>query len=385
MAYFRVPAFAFGFAWKLSGWSLLLLAGAALLAGCHPAITDPQDPKFIVAENKDWKITRAELNAEIDVLLKQHQATAAQVGPDKMLQLQTSMLKNMVLKKLILARGAALPLTDLAKDEQAEIDRLKGAATEPEFEQQLQIAGLTLDGFKQRIHEKVVIGKVLEAEAFHDVEPTDQEINDFYLKNKDSITTPPQVRASRILIHVDEKTTPEEKAAKKKSIDKAHERVMHGEDFSKVAMEVSEDRSSAPKGGDIDFFRPGENEPGFDAVAFTTKKGAVSAVFETSLGFQFLKVTDTKEGGEVPLADVRPKIEAYLRQAKMAQQEKDYATKLLTDSGVIYHVVLVDPPAQTAADNAPPPDGSESSAPPSSTPEPASEPAPPASSNAPGQ
>jgi parvulin-like peptidyl-prolyl isomerase len=222
--------------------------------------------------------------------------------------------------------------------------------------------GLTLDDVKKQIHEKVIIEKVMKAEAIKDVDPTDQEINDFYLKNKANITTPPQVRASRILVHVDEKATPEEKAAKKKAITKAYNRVLHGEEFSKVAMEVSEDRSSAPKGGDIDYFRPGENEPGFDDVAFNTKLGAVSPVFETSLGYQFLKVTDIKPGGEVPLADVRPKIEAYLRQSKTQEQEQAYAMKLLADSGVVYHVTLAEPPAQNPAAAGP---GGPDSAPPS--------------------
>ncbi len=66
------------------------------------------------------------------------------------------------------------------------------------------------------------------------------------MKNKDKFNVPPQIRASRILIIVDEKATPADKAAKKKAIDKAHDRVTHGEDFSKVATEVSEDRYSAP-------------------------------------------------------------------------------------------------------------------------------------------
>ncbi len=158
---------------------------------------------------------------------------------------------------------------------------------------------------KKQIHEKVLIGKVLEAEAFKNVDPTEQEIDDIYLKNKDSFNIPEKIRASRILILVDDKTSPADKAAKKKAIDKARDRVVHGEDFSKVAMEVSQDRYSAPKGGDIGFFQRGENEPGFDDVAFNTKENAISPVFLTSLGYQFLKVTAIQPAGVVPVADAR--------------------------------------------------------------------------------
>jgi PPIC-type PPIASE domain/SurA N-terminal domain len=365
---------------------LAVAVGAILLPACKQAITDPNDPKFIVAEKGNWQITKAELDVEVANFLKQRNATPEQIGPAKMPIVQTAMLKNMVLKKMILDHAAALQLADVDKECAAELDKLKGPLSDTEFEGKLKTAGMSLADLKQRIHDKVVIGKVLDAEAFKNTDPTDAEINDFYVKNKASITAPPQVRASRILVHLDEKMTADEKKAKKKIIDKAYSRVMHGEEFSKVATEISEDRSSAPKGGDLDYFQPNENEPGFDVVAFSTKQGAVSPVFETSLGYQFIKVTDVKPGGPVPLADVRPKIAAFLKQQKMQQQSQDYATKLLADPSIKYHLVLVDPPAQTmGGPGGPgaPPSGPDSSAPPSdASAPPASEPppAPPATS-----
>jgi hypothetical protein len=344
----------------------LLLAGAALLAGCHPAVTDPNDPKFIVAEKGNWQITEGELDTEVASYLKQHQATPEQVGPAKMPVVKTAMLKNMALKKLILDRAAVLPLKDVDKEEASELDRLKGPAAGPEFEQQLKSAGLTLDDLKKRIHEKVLISKVLEAEAFKNVDPTDQEINDIYLKNKASFNIPAKIRASRILILADDKTSPADKAAKKKAIDKARDRVVHGEDFSKVAMDVSQDQYSKPKGGDIGFFQRGENpDAGFDDVAFATKENAVSPVFLTSLGYQFLKVTAIQPAGVLPVADARGYITGKLREMKMEEQSQAYAKKLLADSGVTYHLVLVDPPAQIAAPTGP---GGPAGAPPPAAP-----------------
>ncbi|HEV3271410.1 MAG TPA: peptidylprolyl isomerase [Candidatus Methylacidiphilales bacterium] len=330
----------------------LLLAGAALVAGCHRGVSDPNDPKFIVAEKGSWQITEGELEVEVSNYLKEHQATPEQVGPAKMPIVRTAMLRNMVLKKLILDQAAALPAQDSNKEEAAEFDRVKGGLSDAEFDVQLKAAGMTLDEFKQRIHEKILVSKVLETEVFKDIDPTDQEIGDFYLKNKDSITTPPEIRASRVLIRVDEKTTPEEKAAKKAAIDKARARVVHGEDFGKVAAEVSEDVSSAAKGGDLGFFPRNVSEAGFDDVAFNTKVNTVSPVFETAMGYEFVKVTDSKPGGEASLADIRPKIAAYLRNQKMVEESETYAKKLLTESGVAYHMVLVDPPAQQDAGGA---------------------------------
>ena len=324
---------------------LAAFAGLVLAtAGCHRAVTDPKDPKFIVAEKGKWQVTRAELDKEVDNFLKQRHATPEQVGPSKMPLLETTILDNMVLEKLIVDRAAALPLKDVDKEEAAALEKIKGHyPSQQELDQQLKTSGLTIDELKKRIHEQVLIRKVLETEAFQNVEPTEQEINDFYLKNKERFNIPPKVRASRILIMVDEKTAPADKAAKKKAIDKAHDRVTHGEDFSKVALEVSQDRYSAPKGGDIGFFQKGENEPQFDDVAFNSKPGTVSPVFETPLGYQFLKVTETQPGGVVPVADARTVITNYLRQGKQGEQAKAYTEKLLAQGGVTYHLVRVDP------------------------------------------
>jgi len=369
MAYFPLCRSVFDSSRNFLALAALLLAGVALLAGCHPAVTDPNDPKFIVAEKGSWQITEGELDTEVSSFLKQRQATPDQVGPSKMPILKTMMLKNLVLKKLLLDKAATLQLTDVDKEDAAELDKLKGAATDAEFAQQLTTAGLTLDGLKQKIHEKTLINKVLEAEAFKNVDPTEQEIDTIYLQHKDSFNIPPKVRASRILILVDDKTSPADKAAAKKTIDAARARVVKGEDFSKVAMEVSQDRYSAPRGGDINFFQRGENEPGFDDVAFNTKVGVISPVFQTALGYQFLKVTAIQPAGVLPVADARGYISSKLREMKMEEQSQAYAKQILADSGVTYHLVLVDPPAQEEApaaqgapDNAPPPAAPDSSA-----------------------
>ncbi|HEY0257072.1 MAG TPA: peptidylprolyl isomerase, partial [Candidatus Methylacidiphilales bacterium] len=260
------------------------------------------------------------------------------------------------------------------------LDKLKARyPTDAEFQQQLQKAGFTLDVLKSRIHEDVQIHQVLEAEAFKNSEPTEQEINDFYLKNKARFNNPERVRASRIVILVDEKTTPADKAAKKKAITKAHDRVTHGEDFAKVATEVSDDKYSAPRGGDINFFQRGENEPQFDEVAFNTKQGVVSPVFETPMGYQFLKVTDIQPAGEVPVAQALPVITNYLRQMKRGELEQAYTKNLLADKSIVFHLVRVELPAQPPTD----PSATANGAPPEAAPAPAPEAAPAPSTNAP--
>lgn len=337
--------------------AVFFIGVAFLASGCHPAITDPKDPNFIVVEKGNWKITRAELDAEKSDYLKKHQMTAEQIGPAKMPMFETAMLDNMVLKKILLDKAAGMQFKDVDKEEADTLNHLKSRyPTEDEFQKQLQKAGFSsIDELKKRIHEDGLIHRVLEGEAYKNTEATEQEINDFYLKNKQNFSKPARVRASRVVILVNEKTTPADKVAKKKAIDKAHDRVVHGEDFAKVATEVSQDQYSAPRGGDVNFFQRGENEPQFDEVAFNTKKGAISPVFETPMGYQFLKITDVQAEGEIPLAEAAPMIANYLRQMKKGEQEQAYTKNLLADKGIVFHLVRVEiPQPGTPANGAPP-------------------------------
>ncbi len=319
-------------------------------------IKDPDDPRFIVAEKPgDWSITRKDLNDEVDLLLRQQHHTREELGPAKIPMVENQILRAMVLKKLILARAAALNISpaDVDKDADALVEQVRSQAPAPQdFDAKLKEAGITLDQFKARIHDDIVIRKVLQAEALHDDQPTDQEIDDFYLKNKDKFVVPDKIRASRVLIMVDDHTSPADKAAKKKAIDAARARVVKGEDFGKVATEISEDRYSAPKGGDIGYFQKGEEEEAFDEVAFASKPGVISPVFETPMGYQFLKVTDVQPGGTLAIAQVRDIIAQHLKEEKEGEQGNDYTETLLSKSGVIFHLLPVNP----AADAGTPPE-----------------------------
>jgi len=337
----------------LLGKLVLLAAAAFLAASCHPRVSDPHDPKFIVAEKDDWTITRGQLDQAVNGFLQERKITAAQVGPERMPMLETTVLKDMVLEKLLLARAATHQFPDVDKDDASALDRLKARFPTPQaFQDQLKQAGVTEDELKKRINEQVLIEKTMEAEALHDVNPTDKDVNDFYLAHQELFNVPLKLRASRVLVVVDEKTTPAEKAAKKKKIDQARARVAKGEDLSKVAMDVSEDRYSAPKGGDIGYFQRGENEAEFDAVAFASKVGVLSPVFESPMGYQFIKVTEIKPAGTLSIDQARAPIVQELIQEKGTQEKRDYTEKLLTDGNVKYNIPLVEPPPAPA-----PPEG----------------------------
>lgn len=101
-------------------------------------------------------------------------------------------------------------------------------------------------------------------------------------------------------------------ASKKQKADAALKRIQAGEDFSKVAGEVSEDQVSSVKGGDLGFIYLPKNTPNKqDSLEAFSGKSAIISNFdqmkkgdlklvEILSGYVILKVLDVKEG---PLED----------------------------------------------------------------------------------
>ena len=343
---------------RRAAWPLFAFVALALFA-CHPKVTDPKDPTFVVAQTDKWNITRAQLDHEINSYFKQNGTTPAQIGAN-MPALETAILRNLVLEHLLLDRAESMNFKDVDKTESDAFGRIKAKFPNDQmFQDKLKQTGMSEDELKKQIHDRVLIEKLFEADAVKNAEPSDKEVNDFYLGHKDLFRVPLKLRASRILVKVDEGATPVQKATARKKIDTAHARVVKGEEISKVASEVSDDQYSAPKGGDIGYFQRGENETGFDDVAFASKVGTLSPVFETPAGFNFLKVTEIKPPGVVGIDEARIPIIENLRKMKVSTQEEAYAEKTMKDAKVTYNIPLTElPPEKSAGPNAVPTDAS---------------------------
>ncbi|MBI4667036.1 MAG: SurA N-terminal domain-containing protein [Nitrospinae bacterium] len=96
---------------------------------------------------------------------------------------------------------------------------------------------------------------------------------------------------------------------------KALARVRAGEDFSRVAREMSEDPAAA-SGGDLGSFRRGVMTPEFEQVVFALKPGQVSEPFRTQFGFHIAQLVSLTAGKIPTLEEARDKVEARARLEK---------------------------------------------------------------------
>ncbi|MCX6810763.1 MAG: peptidylprolyl isomerase [Candidatus Berkelbacteria bacterium] len=130
-----------------------------------------------------------------------------------------------------------------------------------------------------------------------------QLIADQILQQKLQDAVPVQVRASHILIRVDQGATDKQVADAKTKIDKVAADLKSGADFVAEAKQYSEDTGSATNGGDLGFFSHGQMDPDFEKIAFTTSVGALSEPFKTQFGWHLVKVLEKKGQVDTSFAD----------------------------------------------------------------------------------
>lgn len=114
-----------------------------------------------------------------------------------------------------------------------------------------------------------------------------------------------EVRASHILILVDENATPEDTLKAYKKIQDIKNRVDKGESFEELAAQLSEDPSAKDNKGDLGYFTAFRMVYPFENAAFTTPRGQVSKIIRTRFGYHILKVNDIRPNrGEVTVAHI---------------------------------------------------------------------------------
>ncbi|MGX5733916.1 peptidylprolyl isomerase [Bosea thiooxidans] len=97
------------------------------------------------------------------------------------------------------------------------------------------------------------------------------------------------------------------------------ERLKKGEDFAKVAGELSKDPGSGKEGGDLGWFTKDRMVPEFAEAAFKLQKGQVSEPVKSQFGWHVIRLEDKRTKPLPEFAAVKPQIDQYLE--RKAQQD----------------------------------------------------------------
>jgi peptidyl-prolyl cis-trans isomerase SurA len=114
-----------------------------------------------------------------------------------------------------------------------------------------------------------------------------------------------EVRASHILILVDESASPQDTLTAFNKINDIRKRALNGENFGVLAESLSEDPSAKENKGDLGYFSAFRMVYPFESAAFTTPQGSISKPIRTRFGYHIIHVDDIRpHRGEITVAHI---------------------------------------------------------------------------------
>jgi peptidyl-prolyl cis-trans isomerase C len=177
---------------------------------------------------------------------------------------------------------------------------------------------------------------------------TDEAMHKVYDEAVKQQSQEQEVHARHILIRAaagDEKASKEAEDKIKAII----VRLKNGEDFEKLAKELTEDPSGKANGGDLGYFSKEQMVPEFSNTAFKLEKGQISEPVKTQFGWHVIKVEDKRAKPMPKFEEVKTQIENYV--TRKAQAE--LVQKLRAEAKIEKMYTTAPPPAPPAPAAAP--------------------------------
>jgi len=319
-------------------------AAAPSSADSAPAPAAPSmELKDPVAVVNGEKITRTQLEEAFNNAVQASGAKLDDLTPDQKMEGYRQLTDELIMDKLVskAAEGVTVPQSEI----DAELAKIKAQfPSEEEFTKQIVAAGQAPDKLGDSLKKMLQQQKWMESQIGGKTKATDEEAKKFYDTNTKEFEQPETVKASHILILVNKDDSEDVAKEKLEVAKKAAARAKKGEDFTKLAKELSQEPGAKESGGDLGFFPKDQMVPEFSEAAFAQKVGQISDPVRTQYGWHVIKVTDKKAAGTVPYDEVKKQLLAYLEKDKQRKAVQELL-KSMRDSAKIENTMPAAPPA----------------------------------------
>jgi len=163
-------------------------------------------------------------------------------------------------------------------------------------------------------------------------EANEEALRALYEKRRAEFERPERVHARHLLVAVADGSPAEALDEARARIEAARARIAAGEDFAKVAQEVSEDAGTRASGGDLGFVSRDDVDPALAAAAFALEPGEVSDVVETPNGLHLVTVEEKRPGGEPAFEEVADALARELATKEAAEQRAEKLADALSQA-----------------------------------------------------
>ena len=313
---------------------VLILWGVILL--CAPVCAEVVDR--IIAVVNDEIITLYEFNAAFDPY--QDKIENNYKGKDKeavIKQTRDGLLQRLIDNILIEQEAKKSGVGIIVKDEEV-MEVLQDVVAKQKLSMQdflknLAKEGNSIESVKKEIRGQMIRARLLRREIKSKILVSDEEIGEYYNKNRQEYEGKETVRIKQLLLLLPPNADKNIKAKMKNEALQLHKRVINGESFDLMIVNYSQGPAAA-QGGDVGFIGRGTIIPEVETAAFSLPVGQVSEVIESSVGFHIIQVVDKKGAGLKPIAAVREEIKTKIEDEKLDKKFDEWIASIRAKSHI---------------------------------------------------
>ena len=274
------------------------------------------------------------LDAAMNNFIENQKAMGVVVKEEDKDKLRKDILEELISAELLYQESKKAGLGNLSEEVTEQFENIKkGFESEDEFKNILKDRGVTERELKADIKKGVYITNFLENNVYKDISITEEDKRREYEKNKDKLNIPEQVKASHILIRVEQGASEEKKKNAMEKIQSLREKLINGEDFAELAKENSEDPSSA-NGGDLGYFARNNMVKPFEEAAFGLEPDGISEIVETPFGYHIIKLMDKTPARILSYEEVNDDMGKFLLNQRRAEGLNSFVEELRNDAKI---------------------------------------------------
>jgi peptidyl-prolyl cis-trans isomerase C len=226
-------------------------------------------------------------------------------------------VEQLIGRTLILQAAREAKVTVDPKEVAASIEHQRAQMGGAEaFSKALAQAGLTEQDLTRMEHDRMMVQKYVESDLLSKAGAGEQEVRAYYDSHPDEFKHEQQVKLRMIVVQVPQGADQAQQDAAKARAEAALKRISAGEDFAKVASEVS-DHPNKATGGSLGSWVREAALPEFEATIKGVKVGGVTEVLKSQHGYFIFKVEDRRAPGLTSFDEAKDNLATFLRNRKL--------------------------------------------------------------------
>jgi peptidyl-prolyl cis-trans isomerase C len=275
---------------RRSLWQILAIAinGLLLIEVLIGSPCQAQSEKIVIARiDNEIEITKDQL----ELVMKQYQERVRRPFTTKEERLQ--LIQNLISRQLILRQ-----------------DAMEVYRNDPEIKRRMRA-----------YENSLIITEYIREHIGRRLNPTEEELTEYYKKNRTMFVAPPKVEARHILLRT------------RQDAAQVMQKLQRGDDFIKLAKDYSIDLPLAGEGGQMAKgpIAKGEAVAELDEVLFVLGEGEISDIVETKYGYHIVRVEKIIPPEAKPFEEVKDQIRTTLMRERENKAYNEMTARLKKD------------------------------------------------------